>query len=167
MGTRNTKGRVSSLVFARRRTTKNIQRQKKSIRISWKMLAYIFLIGFFAAGSVYAGHFIARGGTLDFRDAKAVREVVHPIAQSIDKKESTMDLLEKQGIEFDEISLATTSSALIITLEKNSYVYLNSSEDIESQIKVLSNILLRIGIENPGKKVHYIDLRYYRPIVKL
>jgi hypothetical protein len=74
--------------------------------------------------------------------------------------------LRKYNINFESINQATLSSTLIVKLDKNSYVYFNLSKDSVSQAKILSEVLRRSLIENPDKKLKYIDLRFDKAVVK-
>jgi len=74
--------------------------------------------------------------------------------------------LKDNNIEFDSIKEASQSSTAIVLLKDGSYVYFNSSMDFSSQAKILSGILSRLSIENPNKKLKYIDLRFDKAVVK-
>lgn len=74
--------------------------------------------------------------------------------------------LGKQGIEFDSLSYASQSSTLIVKLKNDAYVYMNTSISPSGQVKLLKTILSRMTIENPDKKVKYVDLRFEKAVVK-
>lgn len=82
------------------------------------------------------------------------------------KVENFRKELKKKGINYESITLATTSSTMIVKLGKDSYAYVNTLKDPIAQIKILSEILVRLGIENPDKKIKYIDLRFEKAVVK-
>ncbi len=74
--------------------------------------------------------------------------------------------LKDSSIDFDSIKEASQSPAVIVTLKDGSYVYFNSTMDFSSQVKILSGILSRFSIENPNKKLKYIDLRFDKAVLK-
>lgn len=156
----------TSLVFARRKTTISRGKRGKTFFNSKKMFIALGII-FLGAGSVYAGHLFARTAPAPFfMKNKAPNVVLQPVVEAKENKTSLEELLREKNIEFEGVSYATTSATAIITLQKNSFVYLDISENIEGQVGVLSNVLGRIKIENPGKNISYIDLRYKRPLIK-
>ncbi len=74
--------------------------------------------------------------------------------------------LKDNNVDFDSIKEASQSSAVIVSLKDGSFAYLTRSMDFVSQVKILSGILSRISIENPNKKLRYIDLRFDKAVIK-
>lgn len=154
----------TSLVFARRKTTVSRGKRGKHF-LSLKKVLFILLIAFLSVGSMYTGHLFAKNSTFPVFENKVPKAVIQPVVLARGR-EPLEKLLEEKEILFEEISYATTSSTAVITLQKNSFAYIDSSGNLANQIEQLSKILTRMKIENPGKLIKYIDLRYGRPIVK-
>jgi len=156
-----------SLIFARRKSGKGFQKRRKKLFSLKKVLTYSFF-AVLACASIFGGYLFARFGNVPvFFEKKELEKVVIPINISESNKELPIEkLLEKEDIFFDSVSKATTSATLVIMLEKNSFAYLDFSEDLEPQVQVLANIIKRVKIDNPGKKIKYIDLRFGKPIIK-
>lgn len=156
----------SSLIFARRNSTFTKSKRGRKLFSSKKFFIFLglILLGF---SSLYTGHLFAKNTPIPFfLKSKEPKVVIQPFVEPKKKKISVEELLESKNISYEKISYATTSSTAVITLQKNSFVYIDSSGNIENQIHVLSNVLERLKIENPGKVIGYIDLRYDRPLVK-
>ena len=72
------------------------------------------------------------------------------------------DLLEKTGINFSSVKIASDSSYLV-TLQDGSQVILNQNKNLQNQISSLQLILSRLTIE--GKRFKSLDFRYDKPVV--
>lgn len=157
----------SPLVFARRKTTKGFQKRGRKVHSFKKVLSYgLFVI--LACVSIFAGYFFARfGGMPDIFKNKESERVIKPIEVSKNGSQKPIEkLLEQENVQFESVTKATTSATLIIVLGKSSFAYLDFSEDLEPQVKVLANIIKRVKIDSPGKNISYIDLRFGKPIIK-
>ena len=157
----------SPLVFAQRKSTKGFQKRGKKALSLKKVLSYgLFVVLAFA--SISAGVFFARFGAIpDIFKNKEPERVINPIDVSKNESQKPIEeLLEQEDVLFESVTKATTSATLIIVLGKNSFAYLDFSEDLEPQVKVLANIIKRVRIDNPGRKIRYIDLRFGKPIIK-
>lgn len=73
--------------------------------------------------------------------------------------------LKQKGIQFDTMKVATESPTVVVFLSKGGYAYLDLNTDVEAQVSLLSRILSRITVDNPNKKIKYIDLRHEKAIV--
>lgn len=74
--------------------------------------------------------------------------------------------IEDNKIYFESLSFATTSATLILKLDNDSFSYLDLEKDPVTQVKILSELLNRIEIQNAEKNLDYIDLRFERAVVK-
>lgn len=73
--------------------------------------------------------------------------------------------LKDKNIQFDTMKVATESPTLVVFLSNGGYAYLDLNTNPETQTALLSRILSRILVDNPNKKVKYIDLRHEKAIV--
>lgn len=92
-------------------------------------------------------------------------EVLRPVSMKKEHLDLTSALV-KNNIDFESVKESTQSSTIIVALSNKSFVYFKLSSDVESQAKLLSSLLSRIAIENPNKKLSYIDLRFDKAVVK-
>lgn len=158
---------TSSLVFTKRELKKNRKRRAGSSKRFIRKIVFIGLFVVLSMGSIFGGYLLARSSYFPaFIKNKEPEAVIKPINITGKEAPPVDKLLQIAGVQFEEISYATTSSTLIITLEKDSFVYFDTTTDISSQITVLKTILKRMKIDNPGKKINYIDLRFGKPIIK-
>lgn len=73
--------------------------------------------------------------------------------------------LKDKNIQFDTMKVATESPTLIIFLSNGGYAYLDLNTNAQIQTELLSRILSRILVDNPSKKLKYVDLRHEKAIV--
>lgn len=73
--------------------------------------------------------------------------------------------LKQKNIQFDTMKIATESPTVVIFLSNGGYAYLDLNTDASAQVTLLSRILSRITVDNPNKRIKYIDLRHEKAIV--
>ena len=89
--------------------------------------------------------------------------LLNPLSSKKDVYQNQVeDSLEKNGISFSAVKIASDSSYLV-TLQDGSKVILNQNKNLQNQISSLQLILSRLTIE--GKRFKSLDFRYDKPVV--
>lgn len=126
-----------------------------------KTLTFLFIGVCFFALSILAYKF----HNLVPRIPSEMGTLVRPDSSSQDSSVFKKELV-RYGIQFESITYATQSSTLIVKLAQDAYAYLDTTLSPSSQVRLLSDILSRVAIDNKGKTLKYIDLTHEKAIVK-
>lgn len=160
------KQKHSSLVFAKR-TTGSFSVKKKRNLIRPRFFIGLLIIFLFFAGIVL-GYMLLKKNVVSLprQTSENKTPIVRPISEKKDRIVQLQKILSENQIDYMLITAASQSATIIIELESGAYVYVKNADEALGQIPILSQIITRTGIEQPGKKISYIDLRFENPIVK-
>lgn len=133
---------------------------KKDKKFGWTFI--LFLTGIFIFGASLCLFY--------FQDLlphvhQTTIQIVKPNAV-VQGSQQLANSLHKNNIPYESITSATESPSFIVKLPSNTYAYFSATEDISSQARLLSDILSRVSIENPNKKLKFVDLRFEKAIIK-